>query len=36
MPFAFTVRAWEINYIDSIDVLDSLGASIRLDVVIIK
>jgi NADH dehydrogenase/NADH:ubiquinone oxidoreductase subunit G len=36
MPFAFTVRPWEITYVDSIDVLDSLGSSIRVDIVIIK
>ena len=33
MPFAFTTRSWEINPVDSIDVMDSIASSIRLDVV---
>lgn len=33
MPFAFTVRPWEITSIDSIDILDSVASSIRIDVV---
>ena len=33
MPFAFSARSWELFSIDSIDVLDSIGASLRLDVI---
>jgi len=33
MPYAFTARAWELNSIESIDVLDSLASSIRVEVV---
>jgi NADH dehydrogenase/NADH:ubiquinone oxidoreductase subunit G len=32
MPYAFTARAWEFVNFESIDVLDSLGSSIRLNV----
>lgn len=32
MPFAFTARPWELSSIESIDVLDSVASSIRLDV----
>ena len=32
MPFAFTARPWELTSIESIDILDSLGSSIRIDV----
>jgi len=35
MPYAFTVRPWEICSVDSIDVVDALASSVRLDVVII-
>jgi len=31
MPFSFTTRAWELLNVRSIDVLDSLCASIRID-----
>ena len=31
-PYAFKARPWELNSIDSIDVLDSLGSWIRIDV----
>lgn len=30
-PFAFTSRSWELRSIESIDILDGLGSSIRLD-----
>ena len=30
-PYAFTVRPWELNNIESIDVLDSLASNIRVD-----
>jgi len=32
MPFSFTTRAWKLVDIRSIDILDSLAASIRVDV----
>lgn len=32
MPFSFTTRAWELLNIRSIDILDSLCSSIRIDV----
>ncbi|MBU6420448.1 MAG: (2Fe-2S)-binding protein, partial [Proteobacteria bacterium] len=30
-PYAFTARPWELRKTDSIDVLDALGANIRID-----
>src|ERR1700679_3699943 len=30
-PYAFTARSWELTKTDSIDVLDAVGCSIRLD-----
>lgn len=30
-PYAFTARAWELNKVDSIDVLDAVGTNIRVD-----
>lgn len=33
MPYAFTARPWELKAIESIDVLDALASSIRIDVV---
>ncbi|HTJ91092.1 MAG TPA: NADH-quinone oxidoreductase subunit NuoG [Acidocella sp.] len=30
-PYAFTARPWELRKTDSIDVLDAVGASIRID-----
>ena len=30
-PFAFTARAWELRFTESIDVTDGLGANIRVD-----
>jgi NADH-quinone oxidoreductase subunit G len=30
-PYAFTARSWELSKTDSIDVLDAVGCSIRLD-----
>ena len=30
-PYAFTARSWELNKTESIDVMDSLGANIRID-----
>lgn len=32
MPFAFTTRAWKLLSIRSIDILDSIGSSIRVDI----
>jgi len=31
-PYAFTARSWELKSTESIDVLDSLGSNIRIDV----
>ncbi len=31
MPFSFTTRAWKLLSIRSIDILDSIGSSIRVD-----
>lgn len=31
MPFAFVVRPWESKFLNSIDVLDSLASSIRIN-----
>lgn len=33
MPYAFTARPWELMSIETIDILDSMASSIRLDVV---
>ena len=33
MPFAFTARSWELEKFNTIDVMDALGAAIRVDVV---
>lgn len=33
MPYAFTSRSWELNNIETIDILDSLGSSISIDIV---
>jgi NADH-quinone oxidoreductase subunit G len=30
-PYAFTARAWELRKTDSVDVLDAVGANIRVD-----
>src|SRR5579862_910003 len=30
-PYAFTARSWELSKTDSIDVLDAVGANIRID-----
>lgn len=30
-PFAFTARSWELNNLESIDILDSVASSIRVD-----
>lgn len=30
-PFAFTNRSWELRSVESVDIMDSLGSSIRLD-----
>jgi NADH dehydrogenase (ubiquinone) Fe-S protein 1 len=32
-PYAFTARSWELKKYNSIDVLDSLGSSIRIDII---
>ncbi|MEO1689052.1 MAG: NADH-quinone oxidoreductase subunit NuoG, partial [Pseudomonadota bacterium] len=31
-PYAFTARPWELKHTESIDVMDALGANIRVDV----
>ena len=36
MPYAYTARPWELKKYISVDVLDSLGSSIRVDVAHIK
>lgn len=33
MPYAFSARPWELTSIESIDILDALASSIRMDVV---
>jgi NADH dehydrogenase/NADH:ubiquinone oxidoreductase subunit G len=33
MPYAFSARPWELTTLESVDVLDSLASSIRLDLV---
>jgi len=33
MPFAFKARSWEYNKIQSVDLSDAIGASIRIDVI---
>jgi NADH dehydrogenase (ubiquinone) Fe-S protein 1 len=30
-PFAFTARAWELKFAESVDVTDGLGSNIRVD-----
>jgi len=30
-PYAFTARPWELRKVESIDVLDAVGANIRVD-----
>ena len=32
MPYSFSARPWELNSVESIDVLDAMGSSIRIDV----
>jgi len=32
MPYAFKQRPWELKHVPSIDILDSLGSSIRIDI----
>lgn len=32
MPYAFTSRPWELDHINSIDVLDSVASAIRVDI----
>lgn len=32
MPYAFVARPWDLQSIESIDVLDALASSIRVDV----
>lgn len=31
-PYTFTARSWELKSIESVDVLDSIGSNIRLDI----
>ena len=35
-PYAFTARPWELNNLESIDILDSIGSHIRIDYLIIN
>ena len=30
-PYAFTARPWELEHVESVDVMDALGAAIRVD-----
>ena len=30
-PYAFTARSWELNKVESVDVMDALGSNIRVD-----
>ena len=30
-PYAFTARPWELNKVESVDVMDALGSNIRID-----
>ena len=30
-PYAFTARPWELNKVETIDVMDALGSNIRVD-----
>ena len=30
-PYAFIARPWELNKVESIDVMDALGSNIRID-----
>ena len=30
-PYAFTARPWELNYVESIDILDSICSNVRID-----
>lgn len=32
MPYAFTARSWELSSIETIDILDSIASSIRMDI----
>ena len=32
MPYAYTARPWELKKFVGVDILDSLGSSIRVDV----
>lgn len=36
MPYAYSARSWELKKYQSIDILDSLGSSIRVDISNIK
>lgn len=31
IPYAFTARPWELNFVESIDVLDSICSNVRID-----
>lgn len=33
MPYAFIARSWESKKYYSVDILDSLGSSVRLDII---
>lgn len=32
MPYAFTARSWELSSIETIDILDSIASSVRMDI----
>jgi NADH-quinone oxidoreductase subunit G len=31
-PYAFTARSWELTSVETVDILDSMGADIRVDI----
>jgi NADH dehydrogenase/NADH:ubiquinone oxidoreductase subunit G len=33
MPYAFNARPWELTHVDTVDILDSMASSIRLDII---
>lgn len=35
MPYAFTARVWELKSVESVDILDVLASSIKMNLLII-
>lgn len=33
MPYAFNARPWELTHVDTVDILDAMASSIRLDII---